>query len=140
MDGSGCHAADRLRHHPLWSGDLIHSASGPRHQRADGKVVGLVTMIAKNHEKGELGYAFGIDFRGQGYATEAARAITGYCFSHLRFHRIQAIVSSANPESMDVLTRLGMKQEGRLREATSNDGKRYDLLYYGILKVEWQAQ
>ena len=108
-------------------------------RKADGKVIGLVTMITKNHQKGELGYGLGTDFRGKGYATEAARAITDYGFAQLKYHRVQAIVSAANPVSMQVLVRLGMKQEGRLREATENDGDWHDLLYYGVLADEWQT-
>ena len=104
-----------------------------------GQVIGLLTLIAKNHRKGEIGYGLGIDYRGQGYATEAAGALIDYAFFVLKYHRIQAIASSSNPASWRVMERLGMQREGRLREATFNAGKWFDLLYYGILKQEWQA-
>lgn len=102
------------------------------------KLIGLLTLIIKNHQKGEIGYGLGIDYRGQGYATEAARTLIDYGFSQLKLHRVQAIASSANPKSWQVMERLGMKAEGRLREASFKDEQWYDLLYYGILENEWR--
>ena len=106
---------------------------------ADGKVIGLLTLITREHEQGELGYALGVDFRGQGYATEAARALVDYAFYELKLHRIQATTSSANPESYRVMERLGMRREGQMREATFRDGAWFDALIYGILAREWRA-
>jgi RimJ/RimL family protein N-acetyltransferase len=102
-----------------------------------GKLIGIVTAIGKHHLKVEIGYGLGITQRGQGYATEAARALMNYCFSSLGMHRVQAIASSDNPASCRVLERLGMKLEGRLREANMRNGNWHDLLYYGILRTEW---
>ena len=106
---------------------------------ADGKLIGIVTAIVKHHRKVEIGYGLGIEQRGKGYATEAARALTDYSFSELGMHRVQAISSSGNPASVRVLERLGMKLEGRLREANMRDGEWFDLLYFGILKSEWDS-
>lgn len=104
----------------------------------DGKVIGLFTVIQKQFEKVEIGYALCSPYRGQGYATEAARAVIDYCFGEQHSHRVQAIASSGNPKSWRVMERLGMKQEGRLREANLRDGRWCDLLYYGILVDEWE--
>ena len=108
-------------------------------RHADGKLIGIVTTIIKHHCKAEIGYGLGIDHRGQGYATEAASALMNYGFSKLRLHRVQAISSSGNPASIRVIERLGMKLEGRLREANIRDGEWYDLLYYGLLENEWRT-
>ena len=106
-------------------------------RRIDRKLIGLLTLIIKNHQKGEIGYGLGIDYRGQGYATEAAKALIDYGFNELKLHRVQGIASSSNPKSRQVMERLGMKSEGRLREASFKDGDWHDLLYYGILENEW---
>jgi RimJ/RimL family protein N-acetyltransferase len=107
-------------------------------RKADHKLIGIVTAIVKHHRKVEIGYGLGVEHREQGYATEAAKALMDYSFSTLQFHRVQAISSSGNPASCRVLARLGMKLEGRLREANVRDGEWYDLLYYGILEEEWR--
>ena len=109
-------------------------------RRADNKLIGILTTIIKHHRKAEIGYGLGIDQRGQGYATEAARTLMDYGFSELGLHRVQAIASSGNPASFRVMVRLGMKLEGCLREANMRDGEWCDLLYYGILENEWQSK
>jgi len=105
-------------------------------RKKDHKLIGLLTLIIKNHQKGELGYGIGVEYRGRGYATEAARALIQYGFTVLKLHRIQAIASSGNPSSIKVMERLGMQPEGRLREANRRDGEWFDLLYYGIIETD----
>jgi len=107
-------------------------------RKEDGKLIGIVTTIVKQHRKAEIGYALGIRYRGQGYVTEAAKALIDYGFSDLKLHRVQAISSSGNPASFRVMERLGMKLEGRLREANIRNGEWCDLLYYGLLENEWE--
>jgi RimJ/RimL family protein N-acetyltransferase len=106
----------------------------------DRKLIGIVTTILKHHRKAEIGYGLGIAQRGRGYATEAARALIDTCFTALGLHRVQAIASSGNPASVRVLERLGMKLEGRLREANLRDDQWCDLYYFGMLENEWRSK
>jgi RimJ/RimL family protein N-acetyltransferase len=105
----------------------------------DGKVIGLLSLVCKEHKLGEVGYALGVDHRGQGYATEGARALMAYGFTSLGLHRIQATTSSDNTESWRVMDRLGMTREAQLRDAAFRDGRWFDVLIYGILAAEWQS-
>jgi RimJ/RimL family protein N-acetyltransferase len=107
-------------------------------RRENHKVIGLVTLICREHKRAELGYVLGVDYRGQGYATEACRGLVAYGFTTLGLHRIQATTSSANRASWRVMERLGMEQEGRLRDGEFRDGEWADTLIYGILANEWQ--
>jgi len=109
-------------------------------RKSDSRVIGMLTMVRRQHEQGELGYALGVEFRGKGLATEAASALMEYCFSVLGLHRIQASTSSSNPDSYRVMERLGMRPEGRMREAVYQDGAWHDDLVYGILEREWKAR
>jgi RimJ/RimL family protein N-acetyltransferase len=107
--------------------------------RADtGRVIGLLTLVRKAHGQGEIGWALGAAHRGQGYATEAARALLAYAFTTLDLHRVQATTSPANRGSWRVMERLGMRREGHLREAAFNEGTWTDVLIYGILTSEFQ--
>lgn len=108
-------------------------------RRADGKVIGLLTLVRREHEQGALGYALGIEHRGQGYVTEAARALIAYGFGPLALHRIYAETESGNPASWQVMERLGMRREACLREAVLEDGQWQDHLIYGLLAAEWRA-
>ena len=62
----------------------------------------------------EIGYAFGRDYWGQGYATEAARAILEYAFRDLRVGRFEIPWDKGprNPRSFNVYRRLGVEIEG----------------------------
>lgn len=47
-------------------------------------------------------------YRGQGYATEAARALVAFAFAHLHLKRIVAMTEEDNTASIAVMQRLGM--------------------------------
>lgn len=106
-------------------------------RREDCKVIGLLSLICKIHMQGQIGWALGIDYRGKGYATEAAEALIGYGFGILGLHRIYADTTNENTASWRLMERLGMRKEACLKEAEIRDGKWLDFLTYGILASEW---
>ena len=107
-------------------------------RKEDGKVIGLLTLVCRDHRKGTIGWALGVEYRGQGYATEAAKALMGYGFRSLGLHRVQADTSSGNPDSWRLMERLGMRREAELREAVYEEGEWLDTYIYGMLADEWQ--
>jgi ribosomal-protein-alanine N-acetyltransferase len=107
-------------------------------RREDGKVIGLVGLICQDYQQGEMGWALGVDYRGQGYATEAARALMDYGFRSLALHRIHADTSTDNVASLRIMERLGMRREGLLRGAVYEEGHWVDRYVYGILADEWR--
>jgi RimJ/RimL family protein N-acetyltransferase len=107
-------------------------------RKRDGKVMGLSTLICREHRQGLIGWALGIEYRGQGYATEAAKALMSYAFRSLGLHRIQADTSGDNSDSWGVMERLGMRREAQLREAVYKQGRWGDKYIYGMLSDEWR--
>ena len=97
--------------------------------------VGLVTTRRFDHA--ELGYWVGKPYWGQGYCTEAARAVLEYGFTRLGLYRIHASHMARNPASGRVMRKVGMSQEGVLRGHVKKWDKYEDLVVYGILKDEW---
>jgi RimJ/RimL family protein N-acetyltransferase len=128
---------DKQNSYELFEQDKVFDLAIER--KDDHKVIGLMTLICREHKRAELGYALGVGYRGQGYATEAAGALVAYGFTALGLHRIQAKTSSANRDSWRVMERLGMHQEARLRDGEFRDGKWADTLIYAILETEWGA-
>ena len=102
-----------------------------------GRVMGLVSLVCKDHRQGQCGWALGIEYRGQGYATEVASGLISYGFAVLGLHRISADTTSTNPASWRVMERLGMRREAHLKEAEYRDGEWIDYFIYGILADEW---
>jgi RimJ/RimL family protein N-acetyltransferase len=88
----------------------------------------------------DIGYELAPDHWGRGYATEAARAMVEFGFTQLRVHRIWSWCVADNVGSARVLTKLGMRLEGRLRENEYYKGRWWDTLMFGMLEDEWRAQ
>jgi RimJ/RimL family protein N-acetyltransferase len=76
---------------------------------------------------------------GNGYATEAAKALLKFGFEVQRAHRVSAFCHADNQGSVRVMEKLGMTQEGRLRQVRQIHGKWADEFIYSILESELQA-
>jgi RimJ/RimL family protein N-acetyltransferase len=87
----------------------------------------------------DIGFTIAPRYQGRGYATEAAALLVGYLFAARGKHRIAASCDPRNAGSIAVLERLGMRQEGHLRQSTWAKGEWTDDLLYAVLKDEWQA-
>lgn len=90
-----------------------------------------------------VGWNFDIEFRGNGYATEAACAYLDYLFNHRGIRRVYAYVSPDNHRSRKLCKRLGMRFEGKMKEYISfRDDHMGAAIYedtciYAIIKKEW---
>jgi len=91
-------------------------------------------------DRAELGYWIAVPVWGNGYATEASGAMLGYGFAHLGLHRIYAGHFAGNDASGRVLTKVGMKFEGTLRECLKKDGQYRDDVVYGVLQSEFEPR
>ena len=80
------------------------------------------------------------EYWGQGYGTEAAGLALDFAFQELNLHRVQATVFRYNQRSVAMCERLGFQQEGVYREFIHRDGKRHDMLLYGLLRHEYRTQ
>ncbi len=69
---------------------------------------------------------------GQGFATEAARALAHFGFSQLRLARISATCRPENVASAGVLRKLGMEQVGRLKNDRLIRGSWLDTLVFAV--------
>jgi ribosomal-protein-alanine N-acetyltransferase len=94
---------------------------------------GIGLRLTKEHHRAELGYWIGVPYWGNGYATEAARAVLQYGFEVLKLHRIRASHVTNNVASGRVLRKIGMKHEGRLPQHILKWGSYVDLELYGML-------
>jgi RimJ/RimL family protein N-acetyltransferase len=106
--------------------------------RASNELIGAIGLeIDADHERAELGYWIGKPYWGQGYCTEAARAIVPYAFQELGLNRIVAHYFARNPASGRVMEKLGMRREGVLRQDIKKWGKFEDRMVYGLLREDF---
>jgi len=99
-----------------------------------------IRMRQVGSHQAEVGYEISPLYWGQGYATEAARRMLHYGFEVQGLHRIWASCLAENAASARVLKKLGMQQEGHLRENRWMKGRYWDTLLYSILATEWKKQ
>lgn len=85
----------------------------------------------------ELGYWLGEPYWGQGYATEAGRAIVDHVFNQCELWEMNAVHLFQNQNSGRVLTKLGFQvigfKQGTCREAHQ------DLVQHQLLHAAWVA-
>jgi RimJ/RimL family protein N-acetyltransferase len=90
--------------------------------------------------QGELGWAFDPAFGGQGYATEAVRALIDLCFGPLGLRRLHADCFFDNEPSWRLMERLGMRRElHSVKESLHRTKGWLDGLSYALLAEEWNA-
>ena len=105
--------------------------------KTDGELIGAVNLrLEPEHSRGELGYWIGRPYWGQGFATEAVRAVIEYGFLTQDLNRIEARHMTRNPASGRVMEKAGMKHEGQQRQQVYKNGRYEDLEYYGILRID----
>jgi ribosomal-protein-alanine N-acetyltransferase len=107
----------------------------------DGAVIGGINlrMDSENHAC-ELGYSVAREYWGQGFATEAARAVIDAAFESLPdLNKVRAMADLRNVASQRVMEKVGMTREGILRQNRLFRGEHVDEVWYGLLRSEWEA-
>lgn len=105
--------------------------------RKEDRLIGACGIHNVTEIQASIGYILNRRYWGNGYATEAAETLVDHLFNELGVHRVYATCSPENHASINVLEKLGMSLEGRLREDTIIHGEYRDSLIYGILADEW---
>ena len=77
-----------------------------------GTVIGGCGIARFGEEPPEIGYWLGVPFWGQGYATEAARAVIDHAFDDLGYDAVAGGARVSNPASRRVLEKCGFQWTG----------------------------
>lgn len=104
--------------------------------REGGSLLGTCGVNLWDRQRGAalIGYDLARHSWGQGYATEAVRALTRFCFDGIGANRVEAHVVPGNDASVAVLRKLGFTEEGLLREYAFFRGRYQDLLSFSLLR------
>lgn len=74
--------------------------------------IGMVGIDWRQPERPELGYWLGVEYWGQGFATEAARAAIDFTFEEFDIEVMKSGARVANPASRNVLEKCGFQWSG----------------------------
>ncbi|NLT72630.1 MAG: GNAT family N-acetyltransferase [Chloroflexi bacterium] len=107
--------------------------------RPEGNLMGAISLRQNaQHRHAEIGYWITVPQWNKGFMTEAAQAVVDFGFAEMGLMRIYATHCARNPASGRVMQKIGMSREGVLRQHVLRWGVPQDLVYYGILREEWQ--
>lgn len=97
----------------------------------------LLFWTSEKHRQAEIGYVFGPDHAGQGFATEAAAVMLRLGFE-LGSHRVCARLDGRNTASARLAERLGMRREACLVQNELVKGEWTDEVIYAMLATEYR--
>lgn len=101
---------------------------------ADGAPIGMCGLIRRDTLPDvDIGFAFLPEFRGEGYAREAAAATLVHARRTLGLQRVVAIASPDNAPSLRLLERLGLRFERELTMPGSTEP-------VAFLSIDWRTQ
>jgi RimJ/RimL family protein N-acetyltransferase len=104
--------------------------------------IGLIGLDGIRWTHGDAWVGIGLgerDYWGKGYGSDAMRILLRYAFSELNLHRLSLSVFEYNRRAIRSYQKVGFVDEGRARQFLNRDGQRYDLLFMGILRAEWEG-
>jgi len=102
--------------------------------KVTGELYGAIGLShVKHYKNGEIAYWIGKEYWGNGYATEAVKAVIDFAFSEKGYHKVWGRFFTTNPSSGRVMEKAGMVKEGLLAEHVIKEGKFLDLAMYGII-------
>ena len=105
------------------------------------KIVGVVSYnsIEKSTKTGDIGYWLDKDHNGKGIMTKCVEKLIEIGFSELALRKVEIKCAEGNIKSRSLPERLGLKQEGVIRNAENLYGRYVDHVVYGLMKAEWES-
>lgn len=76
----------------------------------------------------------------KGYGSQALGMLMRFAFAELNLFRLSARIPEYNPAAIALFSKFGFVEEIRRRQALDRDGRRWDLIVFGLLNSEWQSQ
>ena len=103
-----------------------------------GRIIGNISVvrIREDIESADIGYCMSRAYWGNGLMPEALKAVMDYLFDVVGINRIAASHDVNNPKSGRVMDKVGMKQEGILRQAGLNIQGVCDEVWHAILRSD----
>lgn len=112
----------------------VHALDGDR-------LIGFIGFFQLFWAHGDAWIAVGLgeqDDWNKGYGSDAMQLALHYAFRELNLHRLTLCVFEYNHRAIRVYEKLGLIPEGRMRGEFLRQGERWDMIFMGILREEWE--
>ena len=101
-------------------------------RRTDGVVVGNIDVntIIKKHNYCNVGYTIRYDYWGNGYASEALKAVSDHLLNISGYYLVECSCNERNIQSSKVMLKAGFKKDGYIANRRLNDDGTYSGVEY----------
>jgi RimJ/RimL family protein N-acetyltransferase len=109
------------------------------HAKDDDRLIGFgdIYRISWTNQSGMLALGLGdANDRGRGYGKEILKLLLRFAFDELSLYRLSAAISEDNTAALKLFQQAGFVEEVRQRERIHRDGRRWDLIYVGLLQED----
>ena len=110
---------------------------------ADNRLIGFLHLEVNDWPQRDAWLAIAIgrpEDWGKGYGTDAMRVLMRYGFCELNLERLTLNVFEYNERAVRSYLKAGFVIEGRQRQRLRRGDRRYDIIFMGVLRDEWQVQ
>ena len=107
---------------------------------AEDKLIGELGLDIVNWPGRDAFVGLGIgetEYWSKGYGTDVMNILLRFAFNEVNLRRVTLNVFEYNPRAIRSYEKVGFRHEGRSRKVLNKEGKRWDVLYMGILREEW---
>jgi [ribosomal protein S5]-alanine N-acetyltransferase len=104
------------------------------------KVIGNALFMVRDQDfnTAEIGYFINSSYWKQGYGIEIVNGLLYLGFNTMDIHRIYAVCDSENAGSVNLLRRIGFRQEGHFIKNLKVKGQWRDHFLFAMLKEEFK--
>ena len=106
------------------------------------EAIGFIELDGIHWSHGDSYVGIGIgerEYWGKGFGTDAMKVMLRYAFEELNLHRVSLNVFEYNQRAIRSYEKVGFVVEGRERQFMRREGQRWDMIFMGILRAEWEA-
>ena len=102
-------------------------------------LIGVIEPLRFNETDNSCSFAYMLaqEFWGQGYGTEALRAVLDFLFGEMEMERVEADHMAENTASGAVMRKAGMVCTGREPAKYEKNGITHDAVCYVITRQQW---
>ena len=103
-----------------------------------GKLIGYLSLTFTDPQRLLVTFNIGLNrsFHRQGFASEAVKALIGFCFEALKLHRVAGWCDSRNVAACRLLERAGLRREGEFVKNRWVHGEWTNSVWYAVLQEE----
>ena len=104
------------------------------------ELIGIIEPLRFDEEKSVCSFAYmlGKNYWGQGYGTEALRAVLDFLFEKMEMQRVEADHMAENTASGSVMRKAGMIFQGIEAAKYEKNGVLHDACLYAITRLQWE--